>query len=138
MRVVIIGGTGHIGTYLTPRLVEGGHSVTCVSRGESDPYRPHEAWRYVAYELLDRKEEEARGTFGQRVAALDAEAVIDLTCYLPEASAQLVEALRGRVRHFLHCGTVWVYGASVEVPSTEEAPRRPFGDYSVRKAAIEE
>ena len=33
MRVAVIGGTGHIGSYLTPMLVEAGHSVTCVSRG---------------------------------------------------------------------------------------------------------
>ena len=138
MRVAVIGGTGHIGTYLTPRLVEEGHSVTCVSRGESDPYRPHDAWQHVAHVLLDRKAEESHGTFGERIAALDCDAVIDLTCYLPESSNQLVEALRGQVRHFLHCGTIWVYGSSIEVPSTEEAPRRPFGDYSVRKAAIEE
>ena len=31
MRVVIIGGTGHIGSFLTPRLVEAGHSLTCVA-----------------------------------------------------------------------------------------------------------
>src|SRR5262245_52575166 len=138
MRVCVIGGTGHIGTYLTPRLVEEGHQVTCVSRGENDPYRPHDAWQAVKHVLLDRTEEEARGTFGERVAAIDAEVVIDLTCYLPESAEQIMAALLGRVAHFLHCGTIWVYGTSVEVPSTEEAPRRPFGDYSVRKAAIEE
>ena len=32
-RVVIIGGSGHVGTYLVPRLVEAGHEVICVSRG---------------------------------------------------------------------------------------------------------
>jgi uncharacterized protein YbjT (DUF2867 family) len=32
MRIVIIGGTGHVGTYLVPRLVEAGHEVVCVSR----------------------------------------------------------------------------------------------------------
>lgn len=33
MRGVIIGGTGHVGTYLVPRLVETGHEVICVTRG---------------------------------------------------------------------------------------------------------
>ncbi len=37
MRLVIIGGTGHIGSYLTPRLVEAGHTVLCVSRGLKTP-----------------------------------------------------------------------------------------------------
>jgi nucleoside-diphosphate-sugar epimerase len=29
-RVVVIGATGHIGTYLVPRLVAGGHEVIAV------------------------------------------------------------------------------------------------------------
>ncbi|HIQ05374.1 MAG TPA: NAD(P)-dependent oxidoreductase [Anaerolineae bacterium] len=35
MRVVIIGGTGHVGTYLVPRLVEAGHEVISLSRGHA-------------------------------------------------------------------------------------------------------
>ncbi len=43
-KVVIIGGAGHVGTYLVPRLVEAGHRVVNVSRGVARPYRPHAAW----------------------------------------------------------------------------------------------
>ena len=32
-RVVVIGATGHIGSYLVPRLVRGGHEVIAMSRG---------------------------------------------------------------------------------------------------------
>jgi nucleoside-diphosphate-sugar epimerase len=35
MKVVVIGGTGHVGTYLIPRLVQAGHEVLCVTRGTS-------------------------------------------------------------------------------------------------------
>jgi len=45
--------------------------------------------------------------------------------------------LNGKVQHFLHCGTIWVHGPSVVVPTTEEQPRRPFGEYGIQKAAIE-
>jgi nucleoside-diphosphate-sugar epimerase len=38
-RVVVIGATGHIGTYLVPRLVDAGHEVTVVSRGTRGPER---------------------------------------------------------------------------------------------------
>jgi nucleoside-diphosphate-sugar epimerase len=137
MRIVVIGGTGHIGSYLTPMLVEAGHSVTCIARGSREPYREHPAWRSISYCRIDRTAEEAAGNFGRRVAELDAEAVIDLTCYYPESAKQLVDALRGKVGHFLHCGTIWVHGPSSTVPTTEDEPRRPFGDYGIRKAAIE-
>jgi uncharacterized protein YbjT (DUF2867 family) len=33
MRIAVIGGSGHIGTWLTPMLVEAGHEVVVVSRG---------------------------------------------------------------------------------------------------------
>ena len=45
MRTVIIGGTGHVGTYLVPYLVEAGHEVINLSRSQRQPYRPHGAWK---------------------------------------------------------------------------------------------
>jgi nucleoside-diphosphate-sugar epimerase len=137
MRVAIIGGTGHIGSFLTPRLYDAGHSVVCISRGLKEPYQQHPAWQAIERVEIDRAAEEAAGNFGERIAKLDAEVVIDLTCYRLESAQQLVEALRGRVGHLLHCGTIWVHGPSVEVPTTEAAPRTAFGDYGIRKAAIE-
>lgn len=137
MRIVVIGGTGHIGSFLTPRLWEAGHEVTCVSRGLKQPYRKHTAWKRVKHILLDRLEEERSGQFGERIAALDGQVIIDLTCYTLESAQQLVASLQGRIQHLLHCGTIWVHGPSVEVPTSEDAPRTPFGDYGVRKAAIE-
>ena len=137
MRVAIIGGTGHIGSFLTPRLYDAGHSVVCISRGLKEPYQQHPAWQAIERAEIDRAAEEAAGNFGERIAKLDAEVVIDLTCYRLESAQQLVEALRGRVGHLLHCGTIWVHGPSVEVPTTEAAPRTAFGDYGTRKAAIE-
>jgi nucleoside-diphosphate-sugar epimerase len=137
MNVAIIGGTGHIGSYLTPMLVEAGHRVTCVSRQLRRPYREHAAWGSISYLCVDRTGEEQAGRFGERVAELGAETVIDLTCYSPQSAEQLVNALRGRVGLLVHCGTIWVHGPSVLVPTTEDQLRRPFGDYGIRKAAIE-
>src|SRR5262249_50514505 len=138
MRVIVIGGTGHIGTYLCPRLVEAGHDVVSVSRGQRRPYTENPLWDRVACVPLDRQAEESTGSFGVRIAELAPEAVIDITCYNLPSARQLVEALRGKLKHFLHCGTIWVHGHSVEVPTTEDAPREPFGDYGRRKFAIEE
>jgi nucleoside-diphosphate-sugar epimerase len=138
MRVAIIGGTGHIGSFLTPRLVEAGYSVICISRGLKEPYQKHPAWQAIERVEIDRSVEEAIGQFGESIARLNAEIVIDLTCYKLESAVQLVEALRGRVGHLLHCGTIWVHGPSVEVPTTEEQPRTAFGEYGKRKLAIEQ
>lgn len=137
MRVVVIGGTGHVGTYLIPRLVAAGHEVVVVSRNEREPYQPHGAWRTVERVSLDRADLEQRGEFGTRIRALKPDAVIDMICFTLESAQQLVDALRGHVQHFLHCGTIWIHGPSVIVPTTEEQPRRPFGEYGIQKAQIE-
>jgi nucleoside-diphosphate-sugar epimerase len=138
MRIVVLGGTGHVGTYLVPRLIESGHEVIVVSRGEREPYQQHAAWRRVRQVALDRTKEETAGTFGERVGSLDPDVVIDMICFTVESARQLVGALRGKVQHFLSCGTIWVHGPSVVVPTVETQPRRPFGDYGIRKAAVEE
>jgi len=137
MRILIIGGTGHIGTYLVPRLVESGHEVTCVSRGARAPYLPHPAWKAVRQAVLDREYLEAEGRFAGEIATLQPDAVMDLICFTPESARHLAEGLAGRIQHFLCCGTIWVHGHSVEVPITEAAPRAPFGEYGIRKAALE-
>ncbi len=138
MRAVVIGGTGHIGTYLIPRLVASGYEVFNISRSKRAPYRNHGGWKLVTNIELDRSAEERSGTFGKQIRDLRPDVVIDLICFTVESARQLVEALGGEIQQFLHCGTIWVHGPSAQVPTVEETPRKPFGDYGIRKAAIEE
>lgn len=138
MRIVVIGATGHIGSYLVPRLVRAGHDVLAVSRGERAPYHADGAWAQVERVAADRRTEEAAGTFAPHMAALRGDAVVDLICFTPAQCLPLVQALEGRVEHFLHCGTMWVHGATEVAPTDETWPRRPIGDYGIDKAAIEE
>jgi nucleoside-diphosphate-sugar epimerase len=137
MHTVVIGGTGHVGTYLIPRLVEAGYDVTVISRGNRSPYTPHKAWNKVKVVNLDRKMEENSGTFGPKIRALDPDIVIDMICFELESAQHLVDTLRDRVMHFLHCSTCWVHGKTVQIPISEEQPRQPIGDYGIKKAAIE-
>jgi len=137
MRIVVIGGTGHVGTYLVPRLVKAWHEVVVVSRGQRQPYHPNPTWNQVEMVTLDRDAAEQEGTFGAMIRDLRPDAVIDMLCFTEASARQLVEALQGHVQRFLHCGTVWVHGSNVEVPMLESAPRMPIDDYGINKAAIE-
>jgi len=137
MVVVVIGGTGHIGTYLIPRLVMAGHEVISVSRQQREPYSPHALWKSVRDVNIDREEAEASGSFGAQIRALEGEVVIDLICFTPASATEIVETLKGHVRHFIHCGTMWVHGHSDLVPTREEQERKPFGEYGINKAKIE-
>lgn len=137
VRVVVIGGTGHIGTFLVPRLVNAGHDVVVASRGRREPYLADPAWDAVRRIDIDRTVEDAARTFGARIAALEADAVVDLICFTPASAQQMIDSLQERQTLLLHCGTMWVHGRPAAVPTTEDAPRHPFGDYGIQKAAIE-
>jgi nucleoside-diphosphate-sugar epimerase len=137
MRIVVIGGTGHIGSFLVPRLVRAGHNVINVSRGSSTPYVDAREWRHVEQVVADREQEDRDRTFGGRVAALDADVVVDLVCFTVESATSLVESLRGHTAHLVHCGSTWRYGPSRKVPISEAGPgTAPFGDYGVAKDRI--
>jgi nucleoside-diphosphate-sugar epimerase len=136
-RVIVIGGSGHVGTYLIPRLVEAGHEVVNVSRGKRAAYAPHASWQAVESIVLDREQAERDGSFGASIASLGPEVIIDMVCFDLPSARHLVEAVRGRVQHFLHCGTIWVYGHNAAVPATEDQPLNAFGDYGIGKMQIE-
>jgi nucleoside-diphosphate-sugar epimerase len=136
MRILVIGGSGHVGSFLVPRLVRAGHEVINLSRGRREPYVADDAWRSVRQVVADRAGEEAAGTFIERVAGLGAEVVIDMVCFTVESASALVDGLRGRIEHLIHCGSIWRYGPSMRQPVTEENDSPPVGEYGVAKAAI--
>jgi nucleoside-diphosphate-sugar epimerase len=129
-RVVVIGATGHVGTYLVPRLVRAGHDVVALSRGEREPYTPAPEWRAVERLRVERDDVE-------RIASLGADVVVDMICFTAAQAKQLVDALRPTRPLLLHCGTIWVHGAARVVPITEDEPRTAYGDYGVGKMEAE-
>jgi len=137
MRVILIGGTGHIGSYLVPKLVREGHEVVCISRQAGKPFRENPAWQSVEHVKIDRTEAEKTGNFGKSIKELRGEIVIDLICFTPDSAKLMVDALSGEVKQFIHCGTMWVHGHSERVPTRESQERKPFGAYGLGKAAIE-
>ena len=137
MRVVVIGATGHIGTWLVPRLVSQDHEVIAVSRGARQPYHRLAEWDLARQVTIDRVKSEQDGSFGAHISGLRPDAVIDLICFNLDSAQALVKALRDNVQHFIHCGTLWVHGVPRSRPYDENAPREPFGDYGIRKTEIE-
>lgn len=136
-RIVVIGGSGHVGSYLVPRLVELGHEVVNVSRGTAKPYRPHYAWNLIETVSLDRIAEEKSGGFGAKIADLRPDIVVDMISFDLDSTRHLVEALRGKAEHYLFCSSIWVYGRYVAVPSTETDLPNPIDAYGRGKAESE-
>jgi nucleoside-diphosphate-sugar epimerase len=136
-RIVVIGGSGHVGSYLLPSLVERGHEVLNVGRGKASPYREHAAWEFIENVAADRRAEEAEGRFGTRIADLKADIVVDMISFELKGAKQLAEALRGKIEHYLFCSSIWVYGYATTVPSVETDPTNAIDGYGVNTAKIE-
>jgi nucleoside-diphosphate-sugar epimerase len=138
MRVYVLGATGHIGSYLVPRLVRAGHEVVAASRGTREPYVDDPAWQECRRVVLDRDATDADATTAARVLAERPEVVVDLVCFTSGSAEQLVEGLRGEVGLLAHCGTIWTHGLSTSLPIQEDDAKFPFGEYGTSKHAIEQ
>lgn len=138
MKVLVVGGTGHVGSYLVPRLVLAGHDVQVVARNSKPQYGESRiVWSSVKWIVADRRAEEADGSWQRRMKGIDVDVVVDLICFTPEQNQMMVEAFEGRIDHFLHCGTIWAYGPTTRTPYIEEYPRKPITEYGRLKAMIE-
>ncbi|RAS70479.1 nucleoside-diphosphate-sugar epimerase [Lentzea atacamensis] len=124
MRVVVVGGSGHIGTFLVPRLVRAGHEVINISRGVRGAHLDAPEWEQVRRVVADRQREDEEGTFGDRVAGLAPDVVVDLVCFTLDSATALVDSLRRRAGHLLHCGSIWRHGPSHHGPISETSGTR--------------
>ncbi len=109
MKIVVIGGTGHIGSFLVPKLVEGGHEVQVATRGRR-PKPAGGAWEQVR--LLTLPGENAPAFLARQKP----EVLIDIM--QPQATG-CYEAMRATVKHFIWCGSVWMLGVPAVVPTPE-------------------
>jgi len=109
MRIVVIGGTGHIGSFLVPQLVECGHEVLVATRGRrlAPTGRP---WDGV--HLLTLPAENAPAFLAQQKP----EVLIDI---VQAGASDYYEAMRPTVKHFIWCGSVWMWGPPAQVPTPE-------------------
>lgn len=138
MKIVVIGGTGHIGTYLVPKLIKAGHKVINITRGQSKPYKADAAWRDVENMILDR-DKESKGEFERKIAAINADVVLDLINFSLEDTKSMAEALKNtNLSHYIFCSSIWAHGKATTMPVTEDQPKFPLDEYGIQKAKSEE
>lgn len=138
MRVVVIGGTGHIGTYLCPMLAEAGHEVICVSRGLNKPYDEQKSLESVSMVQLDRSLMSSED-FAEKIADLSADVVIDLINFKVEDAQSMTEVLQGRVKHYIYCSSCWAEGRAEILPvNPDNNDKHPLCDYGRQKYATEQ
>lgn len=125
MNICIIGGTGHIGKFLTEMLIEASHNVTVVTSGRT-PLPEGGVWKSV------RAVHQKYGIDGwtDTIAKLRAEVVIDI---LQADSPRLYEAVKNTCEHLIVCGSLWMFGLPHTVPTPEQTQsEHVIGGYDKR------
>src|SRR5918992_4907724 len=119
MRVLVIGGTGFIGRFVTPRVLDAGHDVAVLQRPESAKPLPNGARslrgdRHNLFESADALREFAP------------DVVVDLILSSGRQAAALVGVFGGHAGRVVAVSSMDVYRAMDVVHRREEGPLEPL------------
>ncbi|HVW26654.1 MAG TPA: NAD-dependent epimerase/dehydratase family protein [Polyangiaceae bacterium] len=132
MRVLVIGGTGVIGTGIVRALAARNANVTVFSRGARKGVRLPGAV-YVEGDRYDA------GAFQRRFDGARYDVVVDLMCFSSTDAESTVRAFGGKCEQLLFCSTVCVYGDQTppSVLVSEDATPEPSTPYGRDKLECE-
>lgn len=130
MKVLIIGGTGHTGRFLTRQLLDNGDEVVILSSGQTPqlPIDAKERLSYVTFRYNDMFADDSFSSFLQNTGI---DAVVDM---LQGRSSDLYDVcLSTGVSQIVACGSLWMFGRPkvVPVPEVTQSPC-PFEGYQQR------
>ena len=130
MKIFVIGGTGHVGNYLVPKLVADGHDVYVGMRGKT---RTIEDGYFQGAKIItcDSSKEESL----QALKAYEFDTIVDF----PGTAYGVWNALSDSIDHLVACGSLWMYGYPHVVPTPERSQDEVlFQSYAVRFEQIQE
>ena len=134
MRIVVIGASGHVGSYLVKELVKEGNEIIAIMRGNRVPYGYEEkVWNKVAVENLSR-EELYNTDFLEKV---NADVICDLIAFDLDGVKKIVSKIKNNA-FYVQIGSIWIYENKEYVPVDEEHPKNAIQNYGKQKGLIED
>jgi nucleoside-diphosphate-sugar epimerase len=125
MSICVIGGTGHIGKNLVSMLLEDGADFTVLTSGRS-PVPTGDGWDRV-------KRVECSYGSDEWAACLQDLAPSVLIDILGNDAPGTYQAVKSTCKHFILCGSVWMFGEPQSVPTPDETQTPcPFEGYNRR------
>ncbi|MBR5157544.1 MAG: NAD-dependent epimerase/dehydratase family protein [Clostridia bacterium] len=118
MKILVIGGTGHMGKFVCEILKERGHEVHVGSRNGTAP-EGMTAVKCNSSDINSLKELKSAG--------------YDTIIEFPGFIKNVYDVFSDSVKHIIACGSLWMYGAPKAVPTPEEYQSEcPFAGYAQR------
>lgn len=117
MNLLILGGTGFIGTHQVRYAVSRGHRVTLFNRGQ----RASQGVDGVECLVGDRDAGDYRALDGRRF-----DACIDNATLVPRWVRDVAQVLKGNIGHYSFISTTSVYASDADIGCDETAAREPY------------
>jgi len=133
MKILFVGGTGIISSACSERVLERGHELFVLNRGQSVRPLPEGA-RHLQGDIHD--EASVRRALGR----LEFDAVVNWVNFVPEQVERDLQLFRGRTGQYVFISSASAYETPPSrLPVREETPlSNPFWAYSRNKIACEE
>ncbi|MFC7458135.1 SDR family oxidoreductase [Brachybacterium sp. GCM10030267] len=131
MRILLIGGTGNISSYVTRVALERGHEVTVLNRGRSPV---PEGVETLVGDAGDPSSLEAA------VGSRTFDVVANFRAFSPQQAADDIRIFAGRTEQYLYISSASAYQKPIaQLPIVESTPlRNPFWKYARDKIASED
>ncbi len=134
MDSLVLGGTQFVGLHLVDYLINQGHEVTILNRGQSEAQIPSKVNRLIA-DRNDRKQ------VAEVLNGKTFDVVYDISGYTPDVVETVINVLDGKIGTYVFCSSTSVYAPSEIRPIFEDSTldRRPeASDYARDKIACED
>ena len=133
MKVLVIGASGHVGSYLVKELVQAGHEVIGIMRGNRTPYGYDESiWSKVQVVPMSREELYT----GDLIEKTGADVICDLIAFDLEGVKKIVSKIQNDA-FYVQIGSIWMYENKEYLPVDENHPKNALQEYGKQKGLIE-
>lgn len=132
MKVLIIGGTGIISTYVLKKCIDVGYDVTVMNRGHRNQDLPKDV-NFIACDIND--ESKAKQILEDHFF----DSVIQFVAFTKDQVERDIRLFRDKTRQYIFISTASAYQKPVEdYPITEKTPlENPYWEYSRNKIVCE-
>lgn len=133
MKTLVIGASGHVGSYLVKELVVRGHEVIAVMRGNRQPYGYEESiWNKVQTVHMSREELYS----SDLIEKTNADVICDLIAFDLEGVKKIVSKIHNDA-FYVQIGSIWMYENKEYLPVDENHPKNAQQEYGKQKGLIE-